>query len=187
MSMTPAERRNTEGIIQALTPHNGESPEQREAAAAAELRTWEAEAAAARWADSAEARESANRVASELNALLAGKLYLDEDGEFTTTVPSKCNREAAGVYCFECEDNAGPGHDVEPATILDWVETCLDVELYVLNGELHHVDVLVSYGGPNCWIEGKWGYVTYAWGTESAEVFVPGLRDALVDAFEGMV
>ena len=173
MTMSPAERHTTEADEAAktawITKH--------EAGRAAE---------AAHRAANPTARDHALAIADELVALMAGELYLDEDGGFTTTAPSKCNREPAGIYCFECEDNAEPGHDVEPATLFDWLETCLDVELYSRNGELHHVDVLVCYGGPTCWLEGKRGNVVYGHGWDTAEVFVDGLAEALVDACEGL-
>ena len=180
------DRRNTVGIIQALTPHvAGETNTQREAAAAAELRKWEAEARDEDHRDQLEAEANAEAIAIELRAVLAGERTLDEYGDF---VPLR--EEPDRHACEDDEAEECPAcefEEDEPATLVDWLENVLDVEvLYDREGAAQRVTVGITYGGPTVYTEEdrvRWGH-----GRAVGFAHVTGLHEALLElADEGIL
>ena len=76
---------------------------------------------------------------------------------------------------------------VEPSAF-DWLENALDIEYIVDNQkEYRGARVLVSFGGPNIWVDTRRGIVEGSWWNETASArFVDniGLNEALSEFWE---
>lgn len=85
-----------------------------------------------------------------------------------------------GAYADdECE------HDREPASAYDFLSDALDIDYVVSSsGEYRGAEVLVSFGGPNAWIDTRSRMFHVAWG-ERASWAIPGeMAGELDDALE---
>jgi len=59
-------------------------------------------------------------------------------------------------------------NDDEPYTARDYVFDALDIEYYIgSDGEYRGARLLVTFGGPNIWVDVKTNYVEGYWGMDS--------------------
>ena len=89
--------------------------------------------------------------------------------------------------CAECgaspEDTCEEGCEAErePASAGDYLADVLDIE-YVISsrGDYKGAEILLSFGGPNAWIDTRASSLVVAWGSERASWALPGdMIDAL--------
>ena len=76
-------------------------------------------------------------------------------------------------------------HDFH-ADAYDWLEDVLEIQ-YLVSSDRQYLGarLLLSWGGPNTWLDTKTGALTVYWGSDSATVYVPNsFTDALDEALE---
>lgn len=78
--------------------------------------------------------------------------------------------------------------DGEPMSAMDYLFDALDIE-YILNSRRECIGarILVSFGGPNIWVNTRSGQVEgYWWGDSYTESYIDGigLQDAVIELYE---
>ena len=77
--------------------------------------------------------------------------------------------ELNAIYEGKAENDDG-----EQASFYDYFDDALDWEYYVdRNGDYNGVQVYVTLGGPNVWIDTRRGEIAGAWGTDRADRWLP--------------
>lgn len=74
----------------------------------------------------------------------------------------------------------------EELSAYDWLEDVLDIE-YLVNGEGQYrgAELLLTYGGPNAYLDTKHSTLTVYWGSGNATRYIPlGFTDYLNYALE---
>ena len=71
-------------------------------------------------------------------------------------------------------------HGCEPDDVIsafDWLSDILDIEYTISgNGDFLGARVLVTFGGPNIWVDTRWGKVEgFWWGDSASAEFVDGM------------
>jgi hypothetical protein len=67
-------------------------------------------------------------------------------------------------------------------TAYDWLEDVLDIEYRVgADKEYRSARILLTYGGPNTWLDTRTGELTVYWGSDTA---TRHLRDTFTDALD---
>lgn len=67
-----------------------------------------------------------------------------------------------------------PGEDGETATAWDYVSDALDIEYRVnAQGEYKSAELLVSFGGPNAWVDTARGELIVTWWSSPVRVDLP--------------
>lgn len=80
-------------------------------------------------------------------------------------------------------------HDYH-ATAWDYLEQALDIEYRVSQDrQFRSARLLLSWGGPNTWLDTQTGAITVYWGSDSATVYAPQsftdeLNEALIELWE---
>ena len=72
----------------------------------------------------------------------------------------------------------------EELTAWDYLEDVLDIQ-YLVSSQREYLGarLLLSWGGPNTWLDTKTGAITVYWGSDSATVYAPqSFTDALDQA-----
>ena len=82
-------------------------------------------------------------------------------------------------------------HGCEPDDVIsafDWLSDILDIEYTISgNGDFLGARVLVAFGGPNIWVDTRWGKVEgFWWGDSASAEFVDGMdiHSACQELFE---
>jgi hypothetical protein len=96
-----------------------------------------------------------------------------------------------GTRCVDCEStdaDCGCGVEREPVDVYTWLEDVLDIDLVVsIRGDYKGAEVLVSFGGPNAWVDTRENALVVAWGSERASWALPSAMIVeLDDALEGL-
>lgn len=70
----------------------------------------------------------------------------------------------------------------EELTAYDWLEDVLDIE-YIVSSDRKYkgARLLLSYGGPNTWLDTRSGTLTVYWGSETSRRYI---RDTFTDALD---
>jgi hypothetical protein len=70
----------------------------------------------------------------------------------------------------------------EELTAYDWLEDVLDIQ-YIVSSEREYLGarLLLTYGGPNAWLDTKTGALSVYWGSDTATKYV---RDSFTDALD---
>jgi hypothetical protein len=70
----------------------------------------------------------------------------------------------------------------EELTAYDWLDDVLDIEYRVgADKEYRSARILLTYGGPNTWLDTRTGELTVYWGSDTA---TRHLRDTFTDALD---
>lgn len=106
----------------------------------------------------------------------AGKGFWQASDDGAVFGWQECNE--CGTYPEdECE------HDREPRNAYDFLEDALDIDYVVSSsGEYRGAEVLVSYGGPNAWIDTRDNALIVAWGDRASWALPRDLIDELDEA-----
>lgn len=112
-----------------------------------------------------ENRRHCESIASELDDIASGRLYIcPECGEWT-----EAEEDADGeIRCAHCGEIIDPDC-CEQVTMYDYFNDCFDIE-YTINseGEYKGVRVMVACGGPNIYVDTVRGSVNLYWWTDTA-------------------
>lgn len=113
-------------------------------------------------------RNHCKRIAEELEQFISGELYrCPECGEICTI--TEVDHEGQTLYeCSECAFAS----EVEPdsVSVYDWMEDALDVEYRTdSRKQLRSVEVCVTCGGPNIYVDTADAKVKLYWGSDRAE------------------
>lgn len=83
------------------------------------------------------------------------------------------------VECEECGADLGDtcehDDDRDPAGAYEWAADVLDIDYVVgRDGACKGAEYLITFGGPNAWIDTRSGSLVVAWGSERATWALPG-------------
>ena len=95
--------------------------------------------------------------------------------------------EEGTVFGWKEGSYADTGEDYkEEATAFDYLEEVLDFR-YIVNGERRFIgaQLLLTFGGPNTWLDTITGEITVYWGSDVARVYAPqAFTDELNETLE---
>lgn len=112
-----------------------------------------------------ENREHCKRIAQDVEDYAEGRVYrCPECGEILT-LPDDVGDK---YRCPDCE-TVSEINDLEQQSIWDYLDDVLDVK-YLVNHDktIHSVKILVTFGGPNIWIDTETRNVELYWWTDRA-------------------
>lgn len=108
-----------------------------------------------------------------------------ESGEWSDTEP-----EGWGRPFWDGEDAAEAAKWAEASTY-DYLSDALDIEYRVTSdAQYRSAEILISFGGPNAWIDTKTGLLVVTWWSEPVtrplpQDFIDGLDDAAEELWQG--
>lgn len=117
-----------------------------------------------------ENREHCKYIAEELEAYAEGTVYrCPECGEVIRWDNEQYNDDE-GTYTCDCCGASFDESDLEPLSVLDFIQNAYDIEYRVgSNKEYRSVKIMVACGGPNIYIDTARRLVTLHWWTDYAE------------------
>jgi predicted RNA-binding Zn-ribbon protein involved in translation (DUF1610 family) len=128
-----------------------------------------------------ENRNTCKRIAEELDAVAAGRVYrCPECGELITVqdgddAPTRCN--SCGADFDE--------YDAEPCSMYDYFADAMDVEYRIgADREYRSVQVMIACGGPNIYVDTASKAVElYWWGDRASYLLLSDTVDAIDECF----
>lgn len=101
-----------------------------------------------------ENREMCKNIAMDLEAYASGEMYrCPECGEIITFNNDQLNNEEGLYTCQECNATFEE-HELEALSLYDYFDDVLDIEYrFGSDKQLRSVQLLVTYGGPNIYID----------------------------------